>query len=66
MTPLAKERLARLRVWIAYWRQVGWFYLWKWSMPLPRLHRRTIARVNRARQRYVDLHREQWRDRSRS
>jgi len=43
------------RVWVAYWRQVVWFYLWKWTRPMPWLHRRTIGPVNAARQAYSDL-----------
>jgi len=48
-------------LWIAYWRQLAWFYLWKWTMPVSWLHRRTIRPVNVARQNYLDVWRAETR-----
>lgn len=50
----------KLHVRIAYWQQYVWFYLWKWSMPWPWLHARTIRPVNEARQIYLEVHRAFW------
>jgi hypothetical protein len=64
VTTSAASRMKKTRVWIAYWRQFAWFYVWKWTRRIPWLHRRTIYPVNHARQSYLDLHREQWPGRS--
>ena len=50
----------KLRVRFHYWHQYAWFYIWKWTMPYPSLHRRTIYYVNHARQGYLDAYRLLW------
>lgn len=51
---------ARWRVYLAYWRQWCWFYAWKWTRAIPRLHRLTIRPVNAAREDYLDVHQRLW------
>ena len=53
-----------IRTYGLYGRQWVWFYLWKWTMPYPRVHRRTIRPVNHARQAYLDAVRAETRGRT--
>ena len=50
----------KLRVRLRYWHQFAWFYIWKWSMPWPWLHRCTIRGVNEARFAYLESYRRHW------
>lgn len=49
-----------LRVYLAYWRQWVWFYVWKWTYPVPWLHRLTIRPIATSRQDYLEIHRRLW------
>ena len=60
LVPMPPLPVRKCYVWLAYWHQFGWFYLWKWTIPIPWLHRRTIYHVNHARQAYVDAVRRYW------